>query len=254
MAGTGSFRAASNAASEVSGSQLTVSVPTGVVNGDLLVICVDQSSVAAPLQEAGWSVWFQDGGVGGDASVATRTASSEPASYTFDWPAAESWRIGIMLAYKSDVTVDVADQRTADGTVTVGSHADADIGSGVGALSNRAVIYFATAKYSGPPFNIGAVTWTADTNAALRAETSGITAAEMAAFDEYIASSADHPARAFDIDWDNASQDIHWHLMCEYGYSGGGPTAVGIGSRGPDLQLIKTKDGTLPYRLHTRML
>lgn len=78
-----------------SGLGITVNVPTGTVDGDLLVaiVSIDNSEDTLPITApAGWTQIFQHGQTGGGQSalgVWWRIASSEPSSYSFSWTPAE---------------------------------------------------------------------------------------------------------------------------------------------------------------------
>lgn len=95
------------------GTTLTISVPTGTSNGDLMIafLFAPSSGVIPPSLETGWV----DDGIPPATIVQVREsramhrfASGEPASYTFDWSANPGERQGYICAYRgiSVYTVD----------------------------------------------------------------------------------------------------------------------------------------------------
>lgn len=80
---------------------MTLDVPTGVQDGDLLVAVAASEEIETLATPAGWTLQQSgDVGAGGDPSVFvfTREASSEPASYDFVFGAGGE-KLGIMSAY-----------------------------------------------------------------------------------------------------------------------------------------------------------
>ncbi len=79
------------------GNEVTCPVPTGVVDGELLVAAMlshDNENPATFSLPVGWSEAFTNSSVNGTFNIhgviGTRTASSEPANYTFDFTGAVS--------------------------------------------------------------------------------------------------------------------------------------------------------------------
>jgi hypothetical protein len=71
-------------AANPTGGNTTCSVPTGTVNGQMMLAFVRGNlSVNQPVPPSGWATVRQGGSAESDISVYNRVASSEPASYTF---------------------------------------------------------------------------------------------------------------------------------------------------------------------------
>lgn len=92
------------------GATLTINVPAGTADGDLMIACLYTSGAAVFLAEAGWV----DYGVVPAISAANkftslmhRFASGEPASYTFDVPAAVGAKDGYICTYRGITTYSV---------------------------------------------------------------------------------------------------------------------------------------------------
>ena len=86
-----------------------ISVPTGVANGDLLVLYVIcYQSTAANIVQASFTTQFANHSTGSTAHywfLGTRVASSEPGSYTVTLSSASSWGVAVMIALRSTVGV-----------------------------------------------------------------------------------------------------------------------------------------------------
>ena len=76
---------------------ITVNVPSGVANGDLLILVLNGGNSTVYTTPAGWTLWFATTNV---TAVFYKTASSEPASYTVTGSTATT-AIGFMLAYRN---------------------------------------------------------------------------------------------------------------------------------------------------------
>lgn len=103
------------AGSNESGTTLVVPVPTGTADGDMLVAIVASNADAAGPNSVptGWTnpmgagiVWALNG-TAEAMYLYYKTASSEPADYTWGYAASGNSRIGGMLAYRGD-TIAVA--------------------------------------------------------------------------------------------------------------------------------------------------
>jgi len=111
------FVASTEAVSAGQAESLVINVPTGVQDDDLLLAIVgqaehNQNNIVTP---AGWTL-VQNLVVGdpptqaAEVSVFNRTASSEPASYTFEITPSTSGMVGHMLAYRGVDTNDPINQ------------------------------------------------------------------------------------------------------------------------------------------------
>ncbi len=85
------------------GGTINLPVPTGTVDGDTLIaVFCHVSPGISPNLPAGWTTKAtlnQDPNLDSQAIVCTRTASSEPASYT--WTLADNYMLAVMLRYTS---------------------------------------------------------------------------------------------------------------------------------------------------------
>ena len=93
---------------------ITVPVPAGVANGDLLIAQVSSSDTGAAAQ-AGWNTLIiTQARTGEDWAWYWRLASSEPANYTWSWGAGQG--PGNMVAYRGVDQVTPIDVAAAAGT------------------------------------------------------------------------------------------------------------------------------------------
>jgi hypothetical protein len=93
------------AAGNASGGNLTINKPSGVVNGDILVVGFYREAGTLTLP-AGWTQVVETRDNGSDAiylTVAWKRASSEGASYTFTL-STSTWRAGVILAFSGCAT------------------------------------------------------------------------------------------------------------------------------------------------------
>ena len=123
------FVAAATARSTATGTSLSCNVPAGTADGDFMVAQVQGriSSVVGVVQMAGWTEQQNsDGVVGHQHRVYTRTASSEPASYSATSTSATSLAVTITTwrptsGYRISVEQSSAENDlTLDTTVTSG--------------------------------------------------------------------------------------------------------------------------------------
>lgn len=124
------FRAASSIATGSSASSLTVNVPAGVQNNDILLAQVMLGSSQAVTTPAGWTLLagpladYTTSSV--NAYVFWRVASSEPASYTFSFSGSAN-SVGCMLAYSGGDPSDPIDdiQTAVDSSLSTSHNASA---------------------------------------------------------------------------------------------------------------------------------
>ena len=93
------------AAGNSSGGNLTINKPSGVVDGDILVVGFYREAGTLTLP-AGWTQVVATRDNGSDAiylTVAWKRASSEGSSYTFTL-STSTWRAGVLLAFSGCVT------------------------------------------------------------------------------------------------------------------------------------------------------
>jgi len=102
----GALRSSSSAVLGSAGTTITINVPSGVQDGDFLLLHVQASGSTAWGALAGWTVLWQ-GPTGGfpNRSVWYRVASSEPASYAPTWTTS-GFAEAIMHAYTGIDTAD----------------------------------------------------------------------------------------------------------------------------------------------------
>lgn len=93
----------------VSGTSLTVNLPSGVSDGDFLVFCVFLGNVNRNITSAPGtlSLEFTDNAADNRVSVYTRVASSEPSNYTFTIGSFSDNAAVVCLAYRGVSSVDV---------------------------------------------------------------------------------------------------------------------------------------------------
>lgn len=80
---------------------ITINVPSGVVDGDILVLMV-MSNGASWTTPSGWTVWLASGN---NRAIYYRTASSEPASYTITQSVSET--ASACMVACNDAAIDV---------------------------------------------------------------------------------------------------------------------------------------------------
>jgi hypothetical protein len=117
----GAAESDSNSAGSTSGN-LSVSVPAGVANGDVLIACVykaldDVHTLTAP---GGWTQIGSNANASANiqSSVWRRTASSEPASYTWNISASGIWGVTQVAFRGVDTVAPVNTSASANGTTT----------------------------------------------------------------------------------------------------------------------------------------
>src|SRR3546814_586026 len=88
---------------QVNLSTITINVPTGVQDGDLLVCFLSGFfGSIPPANIAGWGVLFTSGVTTTvDVAVFFRIASSEPASYSFNTSGSSADTAAVMVAYRN---------------------------------------------------------------------------------------------------------------------------------------------------------
>ena len=103
------YVAQSTAVQNTASTTITVNVPTGTADGDLLILMV-MSSSGTWTTPSGWTVWLASAN---NRAIYYRTASSEPASYTIT-QGSSTTASACMLAYRN-AAIDVM------GTITAGN-------------------------------------------------------------------------------------------------------------------------------------
>ncbi|MDP9340566.1 MAG: PKD domain-containing protein [Actinomycetota bacterium] len=113
-------------------SGLTVQVPPGTTNGDLLVLFLDDTESVAPGGLAGWTL-LDDARAGSSLGGLSyyRVASSEPASYSMTFPIA-SHATATMLAYTGVATTNPIGAHGAVGQGSYSTTLTAPLLTGVG--------------------------------------------------------------------------------------------------------------------------
>lgn len=193
-----------------SGSSLTLPVPTGTLDGDLMFLYFMVDTTSAPATSAGWTSLATiglDGGPTRQARVWYRVASSEPADYTITFGALSSACLGAITTYRG-VTLgtpatrtSVADHNDAGGV----KHDDLDLALGSTAQTAGFIFYIAGLRASykttaGDPTTVDA----ACTERATCQQYSGSGTLYQGFFsisDQVIPTSAGEPAVAFDSDY-----------------------------------------------------
>lgn len=114
--------AGSTAVGNGNGTSVVTNVPTGTVNGDLLIWAIGITNLTANATPSGWNVWHVQTTTACQVNVYWRVAASEPASYTAT--IATGRFVHTMLAVRgADLTTpeDVASAGTAGTTATTAS-------------------------------------------------------------------------------------------------------------------------------------
>jgi hypothetical protein len=83
-------------------ANVTVSVPAGVVDNDILLFFLSKDATGAVTWPAGWNILVEGTANTFYGGIGWRRASGEPANYT--WTFASTWRDAIILAYSGAVT------------------------------------------------------------------------------------------------------------------------------------------------------
>ncbi len=105
-----------NAASAVkSGGNVTVSVPSGTLDNDVMVAIVVSAAIDLDTPPSGWTLREQQTGTQPTFAVWTRVASSEPASYTWSGANAD---VGAILTFRGVSTANPFDIDGAAGPTT----------------------------------------------------------------------------------------------------------------------------------------
>lgn len=116
---------------------ITNNVPAGVVNGDLLLWRISDTTTTIPATPAGWTLLVSGTATATMVVIWWRIAASEPASYTTAAFATAGRRIGIMSAYSGvDTTTpfDVATPALVAGTTAITCPAITPISAGAWVL------------------------------------------------------------------------------------------------------------------------
>ena len=100
----------------------TINLPTGVINGDLLILSIAYTIDATPTLPAGWTLIQSS--ITGSNTLRTyyKLASSEASSYTITWTGTNTVTIGISAfrSYKAwPITLITSDQSTNTSTPTI---------------------------------------------------------------------------------------------------------------------------------------
>lgn len=101
------------------GNTVVIPVPSGVVDGDILLAAVQDTQFASSgtLPPSGWA-FINGTGAGGFALAFVRTASSEPASHTWTFNQSDRPRSGCMIAIRN---ASIGDFALASGTFNLAS-------------------------------------------------------------------------------------------------------------------------------------
>lgn len=144
-----------------SGGTVTVNVPAGVANGDVMVAFIHASDVSATTPTGWTSLITTQPRSGEDFALYYRVAASEPASYTWTWGAGSfvgsivAWR-GVSVGTPIDVTAAAGTAVTSGTTVVAPTRTT---------VTNNALLITATAIHPNTTFTpAGSMTERADTN------------------------------------------------------------------------------------------
>lgn len=120
---------------------LTITKPTGVVSGDLLIVNIAQRSSTAAISGSGWTVIDQktfDGGTTSGAVLYKVAGGSEPANYSFSLGAGANNNTGTIVAF-SGVDVGSGPFDVAPGTLSVsGANGNTATATGLTTVSANA--------------------------------------------------------------------------------------------------------------------
>lgn len=106
---------------------ITVNVPSGTANGDLMILIVASSQLNTWTTPSGWTLWFQNNG----RAIFYRTAASEPASYTVTQNNSET-SDGFMLTYRN-AAIDVIG--------SLGSNANPSVGAAITTTDSNCYVF-----------------------------------------------------------------------------------------------------------------
>ncbi len=160
------------AARTSSGTTFVLNVPTGVVDGDLLLMCIWGDGTLTITDPAGWNTVTGNpvSPTNGRGKVFWRIASSEPASYTITF-GSEKW-VGMMMAYSGcDATTPIRASSWKAETVAGTSHTTNSV---TAVQDDWIVSFFMDRSTSSASKNTN---WTATSPAIERAEVNNNTAA-----------------------------------------------------------------------------
>jgi hypothetical protein len=106
---------------------ITINVPSGVANGDILVLMV-MSNNATWTTPSGWTVWLANSN---NRAIYYRTASSEPASYTITQSASQT--ASACMVACNDAAIDVMG--------TISANASPSVADSITTTANNAFVF-----------------------------------------------------------------------------------------------------------------
>lgn len=131
------LRGSQNAASAVGVTSLTCNVPTGVVDGDLLIWIIQNNTVNTASTPAGWTLLRTQTGVSQHLGIFYRVAASEPASYTHAALTSGKWAMTILAFSGVDAATpfDVTTPAFSSGTTALSFPAITPVTAGAGIVA-----------------------------------------------------------------------------------------------------------------------